>query len=514
MPSTDMGHTRRRPASAERTCVGVVGASAAAWILIMVLADGQEPPRPVTVTIEHTRAFMARSNETQSTEPAFSQSEQFKPTQRTLMTPKPDACRVKTIPKALRTLCPLLYASLRPSLRQFYTEAKPPVTVHVADMHDGRLSEERCVRKYVAGCKAGRISGHPKECPAMNMTVRVSSKVHKAEPAYTNKFMAEMLIPTTALLSRYATASVEGADVILLSRCIASRGQGGSEVSLVPKEILKQGGVLAAAWKKRPSTFMLVLTNDHGPCENKKEPRLDEPVEFLWHSKDIGVATLLMNEGSTQQGCYRPSHDIVIPTSVVVGTLGLEGCSNPVDTPTEGRKHLAFMAGTDSSRVRFHIYNAFKNDADFKLLGPQEHVEHQEYMCLMSQSVFCLVARGQAAWSPRLDEAIFAGCIPVIIADHYDPPFSTLLDYSKFSIRVNETLVGGGASWRKSHGYSGELGRILRRIPEHTRSSLLRNVTSVRAAFRYDVPAAPYKAHGAFELIMFQTWLRKHNAPV
>ena len=66
---------------------------------------------------------------------------------------------------------------------------------------------------------------------------------------------------------------------------------------------------------------------------------------------------------------------------------------------------------------------------------------------MMAQSVFCLVPRGQAAWSPRLDEAVYAGCIPVIIADGYDPPFSAVLNYSLFSVRVNETeLVGGRES--------------------------------------------------------------------
>ena len=59
----------------------------------------------------------------------------------------------------------------------------------------------------------------------------------------------------------------------------------------------------------------------------------------------------------------------------------------------------------------------------------------------MADSVFCLAPRGQAAWSPRLDEAISAGCIPVIIADSYDAPFHDLLDYSAFSLRLDEQQV-------------------------------------------------------------------------
>lgn len=60
----------------------------------------------------------------------------------------------------------------------------------------------------------------------------------------------------------------------------------------------------------------------------------------------------------------------------------------------------------------------------------------------MSDAVFCLAPRGQAAWSPRLDEAIAAGCIPVIIADFYDPPFQDVFEYAAFSVRISESDVG------------------------------------------------------------------------
>lgn len=62
-------------------------------------------------------------------------------------------------------------------------------------------------------------------------------------------------------------------------------------------------------------------------------------------------------------------------------------------------------------------------------------------MCAMADSVFCLAPRGQAAWSPRTDEAVSAGCIPVIIADFYDPPYHDVFEYSTFSINVAEADV-------------------------------------------------------------------------
>ena len=38
-------------------------------------------------------------------------------------------------------------------------------------------------------------------------------------------------------------------------------------------------------------------------------------------------------------------------------------------------------------------------------------------------------------------DIVWAGCVPVIIADHYHPPLQGLLDWDTFSIRVREEDV-------------------------------------------------------------------------
>jgi hypothetical protein len=45
-------------------------------------------------------------------------------------------------------------------------------------------------------------------------------------------------------------------------------------------------------------------------------------------------------------------------------------------------------------------------------------------------------------WSPRLIEYIWYGCIPVVLGDDYYLPFSSLLDWSQFSIRICEAHAG------------------------------------------------------------------------
>ena len=46
----------------------------------------------------------------------------------------------------------------------------------------------------------------------------------------------------------------------------------------------------------------------------------------------------------------------------------------------------------------------------------------------MGDSVFCLVPRGRAAWSVRFFESLWAGCVPVLLSDHYQPSFDQLFD--------------------------------------------------------------------------------------
>lgn len=73
------------------------------------------------------------------------------------------------------------------------------------------------------------------------------------------------------------------------------------------------------------------------------------------------------------------------------------------------------------------------------------------FVRLMGNSVFCLVPRGRAAWSVRFFEALWAGCVPVLLSDpglrvggtsgaghrprmhhcrqdHYQPSFDQLFD--------------------------------------------------------------------------------------
>lgn len=54
---------------------------------------------------------------------------------------------------------------------------------------------------------------------------------------------------------------------------------------------------------------------------------------------------------------------------------------------------------------------------------------------------FCLCPRGNKAWSPRIMDALWFGCIPVLIADYYVPPLLGLVQWDAVTVTIPEAQV-------------------------------------------------------------------------
>lgn len=59
----------------------------------------------------------------------------------------------------------------------------------------------------------------------------------------------------------------------------------------------------------------------------------------------------------------------------------------------------------------------------------------------LKTSKFCLCPKGHKAWSPRVMDALWFGCIPVFLADHYLPPLTDLIPWQAVSLTVPESQV-------------------------------------------------------------------------
>ena len=63
---------------------------------------------------------------------------------------------------------------------------------------------------------------------------------------------------------------------------------------------------------------------------------------------------------------------------------------------------------------------------------------HIHFSQVLSDSVFCLVVPGARLTQTTLMDAMHSGCIPVIAVDSLVLPFSEVLDWKRFSVRIFE----------------------------------------------------------------------------
>ncbi|XP_059281382.1 probable glycosyltransferase At5g03795, partial [Lycium ferocissimum] len=83
------------------------------------------------------------------------------------------------------------------------------------------------------------------------------------------------------------------------------------------------------------------------------------------------------------------------------------------------RKKLGFFAGSPNSPVREKLLESWGNDSDiFVHFGRLESSYAKELL----DSKFCLHVKGYEVNTARIADALFYGCVPVIIANHYDLP--------------------------------------------------------------------------------------------
>ncbi|OVA20266.1 Exostosin-like [Macleaya cordata] len=112
------------------------------------------------------------------------------------------------------------------------------------------------------------------------------------------------------------------------------------------------------------------------------------------------------------------------------------GGKNPSD-----RSVLAFFAGNMHGYLRPILLQHWENkDPDMKIFGPMPPgvASKMNYIQHMKSSKYCICAKGYEVNSPRVVEAIFYECVPVIISDNFVPPFFEVLNWEAFSVIVAE----------------------------------------------------------------------------
>ncbi|KAG0495812.1 hypothetical protein HPP92_000503 [Vanilla planifolia] len=165
--------------------------------------------------------------------------------------------------------------------------------------------------------------------------------------------------------------------------------------------------------------------------------------------------------------------------------------------PWNQRSMLAFFAGNLHGELRSVLLKIWEDkDPDMKIYGPSTFRAARtkmSYAQYMKRSKYCICPRGYEANSPRLVEAIFFECVPVIIADDYVPPFFELLKWEKFSVVVMEKDVA-------------KLKEILESISESEYRELQMGVKMVQQHFLWHHRPVQYDL---FHMILHSVWFNR-----
>ncbi|GMN26996.1 hypothetical protein TIFTF001_001491 [Ficus carica] len=213
-------------------------------------------------------------------------------------------------------------------------------------------------------------------------------------------------------------------------------------------------------------------------------PSTSSVVPHLYHRSIRALCNANTLEG------FRPSKDVSIP-EINLEKGEIRGLGGP--SPST-RTILAFFAGHLHGYTGYLLLSQWKNkDPDVQVY---EQLPRQlSYQDMMRKSKFCLCPSGYEVASPRVVEAIYAECVPVLISDGYVPPFSDVLNWKSFSLQITVTDIPN-------------IKQILMGISTRHYLRLQRRVKMVQRHFV--VNSTPLR-YDVLHMILHSVWLRRLN---
>ncbi|XP_053190418.1 exostosin-1b [Scomber japonicus] len=177
---------------------------------------------------------------------------------------------------------------------------------------------------------------------------------------------------------------------------------------------------------------------------------------------DIGQAMLAKASISTDN--FRPNFDVSIPlfSKEHPRTGGERGFLKYNSIPPfrkymlvfKGKRYLTGI-GSDTRNALYHVHNAedvvllttckhgkdWQKHKDARCDKDNAEYDKYDYKEMLHNSTFCLVPRGRRLGSFRFLEALQAACVPVMLSNGWELPFSEIIDWNTAAVIGDERLL-------------------------------------------------------------------------
>uniref|UniRef100_A0A665TGB5 Exostosin-1a-like n=1 Tax=Echeneis naucrates TaxID=173247 RepID=A0A665TGB5_ECHNA len=177
---------------------------------------------------------------------------------------------------------------------------------------------------------------------------------------------------------------------------------------------------------------------------------------------DIGLAMLAKASISTEN--FRPNFDVSIPlfSKDHPRTGGERGYLKHNTIPPYRKYMLVFKGkryltgiGSDTRNALYHVHNSedvvllttckhgkdWQKHKDARCDKDNAEYDKYDYREMLYNSTFCLVPRGRRLGSFRFLEALQAACVPVMLSNGWELPFSEIIDWNTAAVIGDERLL-------------------------------------------------------------------------
>ncbi|XP_043994967.1 exostosin-1b [Gambusia affinis] len=184
------------------------------------------------------------------------------------------------------------------------------------------------------------------------------------------------------------------------------------------------------------------------------------------YTEDLGfdIGQAMLAKASIGSENFRPNFDVSIPlfSKEHPRTGGERGFLKYNSIPPfrkymlvfKGKRYLTGI-GSDTRNALYHVHNGedvvllttckhgkdWQKHKDARCDKDNAEYDKYDYKEMLHNSTFCLVPRGRRLGSFRFLEALQAACVPVMLSNGWELPFSEIIDWNTAAVIGDERLL-------------------------------------------------------------------------